>query len=125
VLERGEEIAGVRVDGRARPARHDAPALHEQELGVGVPLLVGREAREDAAQGRLVGGVSHGAEDERGDGLDPVEVRHETGEPGAEGCVDRFGAGRVPVDVGDGPLPALALCEHGREVEIETHGDAP
>ena len=86
--------------------------LHQGELGVGVPLLLGVEVPVDLGERRRRRLLGHRGEAAGADVLDPAQVGHERLQLGPELVADRLGAGGVPVDVGQRPLPVLDLGQH-------------
>ena len=105
------------------PSLEHPPALEQREFGVGVPLLLGVEVPVDLGDRRRRRLLGHRRETPGSHVLDPAQVGHERLELGPEVVVDRLDAGRVPVDVGQCPLPVLDLGEH--LVHVHGHDQRP
>ena len=114
-----------------------APATHQRHLGVGVALFLGMEIGIHLLENGVFGLACHGREAARADMLDPHQIGHEGLELGPLFVGDQFGAGGIPVDVGQRPLAGLDLGQHFFQIDVHenllsarvirkrTHGPCP
>jgi hypothetical protein len=82
-----------------------------------VALLLGVKVAVDLGDGRCGCFLGQGSEAPGADVLDPAQVGHERLELWPLFITDHVGAGCVPVDVGECPLPVFDLGEHGSHVD--------
>ena len=114
-----------------------APATHQRHLGIGVALLLGMEVGIHFFQHRVFSLARHGGKAARAHVLDPHQIGHEGLELGPLFVGDQFGAGGIPVDVGQRPLAGLDLGQHFFQIDVHenllsarvirkrTHGPCP